>query len=271
MPALSIKKICRLTLSALTFSTLTTGSIYAAAASKTDAEKTPAPVVATWQFRVAPYLWPIGMNGTMQLGDQRVHVDESFEDILKHLDYAGMLWLEAAKGNFGIFFNMVFATLSDTGNDGALNYNLRSRYSLYTGGVSYTVYNDKGWNISPYTGLRYTHNKNSLDLAIPAINFYRKDNQRWIDPILGVRFIYNFNPAWSITAAGDVGGTNTSTHYSYNMLGLLGYVPQSLSTKPTIYLGYRMLSQTYQTGHDSGTYLWDIKLSGPILGIAFDF
>lgn len=269
MPATLPTKISRHLSSAFLILTLT-GMTYAADAKKPAAE-TPAPAEATWQFQIAPYVWPIGMNGTMQLGDKRVHVDESIRDILNHLDYAGMLWLEAQKENIGIFFNMVFATLSDTGNDGALNYNLRSHYGLYTGGLSYTVYRDNGWNISPYTGLRYTHNKDSLDLAIPTVNFYRKDNQRWIDPILGVRFIYQFNPSWSLTAAGDVGGTNTSTHYSYNLVGLLGYVPQSLSTKPTIFLGYRMLSQTYQTGHDSGTYLWDIKLSGPMLGIAFNF
>lgn len=266
MPTFFARNVLALALSALAINTS-----FATTESKDDNAEIPAVPAAKWQFQIAPYVWAIGMNGTTQIGTRRVHIDASISDILSHLDYAGMLWLEANKENLGLFLNIVFATLSDDATDGPLTMSARTHYSLYTAGLSYTVYHANGWNISPYTGLRYTHNKVSLNAATPTVNFYLSDNQRWIDPILGARFIYQFNQAWSLTAAGDVGGTNTSGHYSYNILGLLGYVPQSLSTHPTIYLGYRMLSQTYLTGHDSGTYLWDMKLSGPMLGIAFNF
>lgn|SRR3990167_1171723 len=256
---------------ALMLSALAVGTSHAATINKSTDTASPAILDAKWQFQIAPYIWAIGMNGTTQIGTRRAHVDASISDILNHLDYAGMLWLEANKENLGLFLNIIFATLSDTATDGPLSMNARTHYSLYTAGLSYTVYQANGWNISPYTGLRYTHNKVSLNVANPIANFYLSDNQHWIDPIIGARFIYQFNQAWSLTAAGDVGGTNTAGHYSYNILGLLGYVPQSFSTHPTIYLGYRMLSQTYLTGHDSGTYLWDMKLSGPMLGIAFNF
>lgn len=263
-----VRQLCRtITASVLTAALFTTVAT-AGTTSKADDAVTPA---TPWKFRIAPYLWAINMDGTTQIGARRAHVDASFNDILHHLDYAGMLWLEADKGDWGTFLNIVFAALSDDANDGPLNLYARAHYSLYTAGISYTVYNANGWNISPYVGLRYTHNKNSLNIATPAINFYNSDNVHWIDPIIGARFIYQFNKAWSLTLAGDVGGNDTSTHYSYNLLGLIGYVPQSLSTHPTIYLGYRSLTQSYQTGHGSGLNVWDMKLSGPLLGIAFDF
>ncbi|HTM62984.1 MAG TPA: hypothetical protein VL360_00630 [Gammaproteobacteria bacterium] len=269
MSGFSSRKIKRFfQISALTIITLSSGIAYADSGTDEATSLTPE---TKWKFRIAPYLWAINMDGTTQIGPRRAHVDASFSDILKHLSYAGMLWLEATKEPWGLFFNAVMATLTDDGKDGALTYNARSHYGLYSAGIYYTVYNDNGWHIAPYTGLRYTHNKNSLNAALPTINFYNKDNQHWIDPILGAKFDYKFNPAWSLTFAGDVGGNSTSTHFSYNLVGLIGYIPQSLSTHPTIYLGYRSLTQSYQTGNDSGRYLWDMKLSGPLLGIAFDF
>lgn len=223
-----------------------------------------------WHFRIAPYLWAINMNGTTQLGTRRVHIDESFSDILKDLDYAGMLWLEADKGNVGIFLNALYSVLSDSAQDGILSLNAKAHFGLISGGISYLIYQRNGFAFTPYAGFRYTLNDNKLTASIPSLQITLKDNQHWIDPLIGARLLYQFNAPWSFTLAGDIGGTNTSTDFSYNWLALLGYHPQTRLKCATFYAGYRLLGQNYQRGTGASTYVWKVKIAGPILGVAFD-
>ena len=98
-----------------------------------------------------------------------------------------------------------------------------------------------------------------------------KDNQSWVDPLIGLRIIYAFNKAWSATLEGDVGGTSTTTDYSYNVNALIGYHPQTTKLNTTVYLGYRLLDQNYQTGSGVNTFVWNMRIAGPIMGVAFDF
>lgn len=226
---------------------------------------------SAWHFRVAPYLWALNMGGTTQIGTRRAHVDESFSDLLSNLDVAGMLWLEADKGNLGIYLNSLYAVISDGASDGPLSLHAKARFGLFAAGISYIVYQTSHLSISPYAGVRYTINHNSLTLNTPIGDATGKKNVNWTDPLIGARFIYQFNKAWGLTLAGDIGGTNATTDYSYDLTGLIAYHPQTVMTYTTIYLGYRQLDQNYQTGSGTNKYVWDMKIRGPLLGIAFDF
>lgn len=236
--------------------------------------KTPAVNLApdtNWHFRIAPYLWGIHMDGTTQIGKRRAHVDESFSNILHHLDFAGMIWLEADKENFGIYVNSMYAILSDSATDGPLSLNAKSHFGIFAAGISYKVYQHNGFSFIPYAGFRYTLNNNRLTLSIPFFSINAKKNVNWTDPLIGARLLYQFNRPWSATLAGDIGGTNTTTNYSYDITGLIGYHPQTVMTYTTIYFGYRVLDQNYQTGNGKSKYVWDMKIGGPLLGVAFDF
>lgn len=271
MPLFSTRHLNKIFLTALFAAALMISGINIAFAQTETTPATDAAPETPWRFRISPFLWAINMDGTIQIGSRRTHVDTSTAEMWNNLNYGGMLWLEAMKNEWGFFFNAVLVSLRDSAYDGGLKMDAKSNYSLYTAGVSYTIYAQNGWNIAPYAGLRYTHTTTSLNVAQPTINFYLKDNIAWIDPILGATFAYQFNPVWSILFAGDIGGNNTSEHFSYNLLGLIGCTPQSLSTHPTIYLGYRSLTQSYEVGNGSGRYNWDMKLAGPLLGIVFTF
>lgn len=230
------------------------------------------PTQHDWHFKVTPYLWAINMDGTTQLGNTRAHIDESFGDILKHLSLAGMIWLEADKDNFGIFFNGMYSVLKDSAKDGAISLDAKSRFGLFAGGVSYRFPISMQFALSPYVGARYTVNDNSLTASAGSTAINLSDNQSWTDPIVGVRALYQFDQAWSLTVAGDVGGgTNLSTDHSYNLLGLIGYQPQSIMRNTSVYLGYRLLKQLYETGNGSSKFLWNMKIAGPLLGVEFRF
>lgn len=224
-----------------------------------------------WQFRVAPYMWLINMDGSSQIGTTRAQINQDFSDILSHLSFAGMIWLEADKGNLGIFLNSLYSVLKDTAHSGVISLDAKSTFGLFTGGISYNVYQSANWRVIPFAGFRYTLNDNQLTASTPSITINAKDNQNWIDPLIGLRLIYAFNKAWSATVEGDIGGTSTTTDYSYNINALLGYHVQSMKLNTTVYLGYRLLDQNYQTGSGTNTFVWNMRIAGPLLGVAFDF
>jgi len=229
-----------------------------------------------WQFTVAPYLWAISMNGTVQVSNRRAHVDQSFSDILSEMDIGGMVWLDASKGKWDIFLNALYAKLSDSSNDGILRVSATDKFGILGGGVSYQIYkacfeNQSSLAIEPYAGFRFTVNNTTVKASIPGITLQKSENQNWTDPILGAKFIYAMTKAWSLTFAGDLGGTNTSSDYSYNIFGAVGYTPQTMWTNTTTYLGYRILDQHYVTGSGTGYYNWNMKLTGPVFGVAFRF
>jgi hypothetical protein len=226
---------------------------------------------ATWQFHVTPYLWALNMDGTTQIGTTRAHVDESFSDILNHMDFGGMLWLEANKGRFGVFINALYAKLTDTAQDGIIDFDATAKFGLFSGGLSYKFPINTQFSLSPYVGFRYTLNNNSLTASIPGLTGRFSKNVHWTDPIVGARADYQFTNAWSVMVAGDVGGTNMSTDNSYNVMGLAGYSPQTMWTNTTMFVGYRILKQLYETGSGSSEYVWNMRLAGPLVGVDIRF
>jgi hypothetical protein len=221
-----------------------------------------------WQFEIAPYLWGINMNGTVGVGPVKSHLNESFSDLLSHLNFAAMLYAAAHKENFGVYFNGIYSITSDNMSINAINVNGQNKFGIYAAGVSYIFYNENYLQIEPYLGFRYTLNNTTININ----NFSFKKNVNWTDPVIGARLNYDFTKSWSGILTGDIGGTNTSTHYSYSAAALVGYHPVGISFKyMTTYLGYRLLQQHYQTGSGVNFYNWNVRLFGPLIGVAFNF
>jgi len=53
-----------------------------------------------WKFRITPYLWLMGMDGTTAALGQDVPVDASFSDILDVLNIALSANMKLSKGKF---------------------------------------------------------------------------------------------------------------------------------------------------------------------------
>src|SRR5262245_53722029 len=52
-----------------------------------------------WQFREIPYLWGSSINGRVGIGDRTADVDASFGNILDHLHFAFMNFVDASWNN----------------------------------------------------------------------------------------------------------------------------------------------------------------------------
>lgn len=236
---------------------------------------------SAWRLRIAPYLWALNMNGTVAVANRRTHIDESFDQLLQHINFAGMVYIDLTKDDFNLFLNTIYTVLSNNVSEGPASVHAKNWFAVYTGGIAYTVYKhcftnscggeSSSFELAPYAGFRYTENDTTIKLSYGVDSATVEKNTYWTDPIIGARLTFNFNPRWSAIFNGDVGGINAQRQYSYNAQALLGYSPKSIFSDTTFYAGYRSLGQHYVTGNGLRYYDWNMKLFGPILGFAVSF
>jgi hypothetical protein len=122
-----------------------------------------APVESPWEFRITPYGWFTGLEGTLGVGPLSMEIDESFLDIVDSLKMAAALQLEARNGRWGIMADGFYAYLGASGETRSSLYG-DSRVDLkqFLGeiAVAYRVYQGPNSFVDLYGGFRY----NSLDL-----------------------------------------------------------------------------------------------------------
>lgn len=233
-----------------------------------------------WKIKVAPYIWALNMNGRVGVGRAVAHVDQSFSDILKQLNFAGMIAVDVQKNRFGLYGNAIYAILSDEASFRSISAKTHNKFGIFGAGIFYQVWQYQNDNVpnkiilQPYIGLRYTTNITTVTIESPIDRIRDTSNQSWTDPLIGMQAIFHFTNAWRALLGADIGGTNGRTHYSYSWLALLGYHPQMMCFDTTFYLGYRALDQHYETGKTRDgfkRYDWNMKLYGPILGVLFTF
>jgi len=98
------------------------GSLLAFALSTAHAADLPIPTTvevvtpalqSPWSFAIAPYFWAAGLQGDIaEFGVPSVHVDASFSDIFKNLDFGAMAVSELRYNRFGLFTDLMYVKIS---------------------------------------------------------------------------------------------------------------------------------------------------------------
>lgn len=235
-----------------------------------------APVVDTWRFSVAPYLWGAGLNGDVGLfGLEPVNIDMSFGDILEDLRFGGMLVAEAHNGTWGVFGDIVYVkTESDTTavrNVGLVptSLDVSVETSSFTGTLmgEYRVYSSPGASVDLMAGARIWSVDNDINATLavggsPVAEFSGSDGATWVDPMVGVKARFDTGTPWFFNAWGMIGAG--SSDVSWDVLGGGGY--QWTDGFSTV-AGYRALGVDY---NDDG-FVYDVVQHGPYLGAIFNF
>jgi len=247
-------------------------------------------LAAPLQVTLTPYLWAMALNGNATVKGIEADVEVNFSDLVQHLNGAVMLAAELRKGRFAIMSDTIYANLFD--DESALDdrvkvettanqliQSLAGTYRLGTwdlgrlgeaGPLSLTV--------DPYAGIRYTYLDSEIDgkLDLQRLGISRKRSvdvsKQWIDPVVGLQTIWALGERWDLTLTGDVGGTSTSSDYSWQALGAIGYRFGLLAANDAaLRLGYRALHQKFEDGNGRNEFEWDITMHGPIIGLAIRF
>jgi hypothetical protein len=74
-------------------------------------------------------------------------------------------------------------------------------------------------------------------------------------------------PRWDASLRGDIGGWGAGSQFTWNVQALVGYRFTLLGADATALVGYRALSQDYE----SRRLVWDMTLHGPVIGLNLRF
>ena len=65
-----------------------------------------------------------------------------------------------------------------------------------------------------------------------------------------------------------MGGLGVGSDFTWNFLAFMGY---EFTRHVAFLVGYRILSINYEEGSGHDLFVYDVTMSGPILGLAFRF
>jgi hypothetical protein len=223
-----------------------------------------------WQFIVSPYLWGAGLSGTAGTlpGVPPADIDLSFKDILSDLDAAGMIVGNARNGRFGITADIQYVrTTSDGQTPGPLYgaTRLKSTTTAISLSGEYLLSESQTSQIWATAGLRYWDVKTEFNLGagtLPARTALGRS--KWWDPVIGLRGRADIGRRSFVTGWAYVGGFGLGSEFMSDVFGGVGYQFSDLTSGV---VGWR-----YSTvDRRDGSFVYDVRQSGPILGLTFNF
>lgn len=223
-----------------------------------------------WSFGVAPYLWAAALEGDVaQLGAPPVHVDASFSTIFENLDFAAMVVGEARYGDFGLFLDLMYVKISGSESTplGVLadKVTLDTESLAFTAAPQYRVIETPQASVDILAGLRVWSVETSVEIDGGLLDgTTAKDEETWVDPLIGAKTHVNITPEFFFSAWGMVGGFDVSSDFMWDAWGGFGY---QFNDSVAAVLGYRGTGVDYS----DGAFLYDVVQHGPVAGAVFRF
>ena len=223
-----------------------------------------------WSFALTPYVWFTGLDGDVGVirGLPAASVDAGFDDLIENADFAFMLAAEARRGRFGVVTDFTYLGLSADGDTPGRLFDdaeVESDTVFATVAGFYRAVAGDGLSLDAFAGARIWYVDTEIDLGaglLPARG--AEDDELWADPVVGLRWNKQLGRGFFLAGAADIGGFGVASDFTWQLLGTLGY---RFNDRFAARAGYRHLDVDYE---DDG-FVWDLELSGPILGASFRF
>ena len=119
-----------------------------------------------WQFTIAVPGWLSSMDGTIGVRGVNANIDVPVTEILQHFDAILAGRVEAQKGPFGIFGEVIYIGLSDGAQINGLINNIHETVDLtyVDGALSWRLVNQPRWSLDFAAGTHYTTVYEQLEL-----------------------------------------------------------------------------------------------------------
>lgn len=210
-----------------------------------------------WKGEITPYLWTVGVDGDVTVGDREVSVDVGFDDVLDVTDAAGSVLGVLQYGRLVFWGQVDYLSVSTDELDNApARGSLDSDSTIATLAVGYKFGDPNGKTYDLMIGARRISLENTLELN--GIGRFERE-QDFTDavvvfrPSIPLSQRWRFNPTLSF-------GTGDSEK-TYEMWPQLQYRAMD---HLALRLGYRRLF--YDIEGDSGNK-FDASFSGWIIGV----
>jgi hypothetical protein len=134
-----------------------------------------------------------------------------------------------------------------------------------TAQAGYRIVDTSQFTLDALAGGRFWYVSNDLTIHVAGIgSISGKEDFNWFDPVVGARAFYNITDRLSVMAQGDIGGFGAGSDLTWSILGTVNYI---LSDNWSVSAGYKHLAVDY----DDDGYVFDVDLSGPVLGVTYRF
>ncbi|MUO82289.1 hypothetical protein GOZ78_22150 [Agrobacterium vitis] len=232
-----------------------------------------------WSVIVSPYVWAASLHGNASLAGLDSNVDIPFSDIFKHLDLAAMGNVEVTNGLFGFYVDGQYVQTSQDEDLADFEVGLKIRTTILAVGAYYRVYDlalggdtvfgePRHFTVEPTVGVRWTKLEADADAGFISAN----KSAAWLDPFVGVRLSADLSERWNLAGEADIGGFDIGSKLAINAQAYLGYRTYMFNHPTILRVGYRVLSQDYETEDFTGNqFRWDVTQHGPVLGFSMRF
>jgi hypothetical protein len=219
----------------------------------------PAQAQDKWGVTMLMYGMGAGMEGKVGALGQTADVDLSFSDILKNLEFGFMGGARAYKGNWSVTGDVIYTGL------GMENDLVKADVNQWIVGsdVGYQV----SHSVEVLGGFRINALRNTLDFKGPH-GITVKPKKSWVDPVVGIRFAPALSDKWSLWSRFDIGGFGVGSDFTWEVNAL---VVRKFSDRTSLTFGYRVLGVNYDKGEGVKRFLYDVTISGPVVGMAMSF
>ena len=216
-----------------------------------------------WKFRISPYLWMLGLDGTTAALGNDVAVDASFSDVLDLLNIALSANMDFSKGKFFVVLDAMYAQLeADYAGPGGGPVGGRIDIDMLIADLDVEYSMDENFDF--YAGLRYYDQDIGITPnLLPKVTL----GDDWTDYILGFRFHTSISDKWSFMGKldGAVAGDSESAVY------LQAVLVRHFGSNKHLDLGWRYYDVDYESGSGLTRFKWDVALSGPVVGFSWEF
>lgn len=253
-------------------------------AAHADSGLSPLPKISDeWRFEVTPYIWGSGVSSTLFYNDRYLNTANlSTSNVLGDLKSGGMITAEAHYGKWGIFGDIVSATLQTSASKtvavptrqyGAVPVNASDKTTLQqniiTAAATYTILNNQDAYVDGLLGVRsiMATATVSLDLSAYGLSktFVDSKSVSTTDPIVGLKGRYRIaDTTWYVPFYGDIGGGGGTTNSTWQ--GIIG-IGKTFSKLVDASLTYRYL---YYDMKGDGL-LQKTSFKGPQVAVSFKF
>lgn len=221
-----------------------------------------------WRYSAKLYGWLPALSTTLGTRRGNVKVDQSMSDVLDQLDVAVFGTFEAQRGRWSLIGDLAHSKLSQTETFfpsapfGGVR--IETRLTAISGYVAYRVAETETVGLDLAAGLRHYDLSLRAALSGPALQI--RNDDRWTDPVIGARAVFESGVGWRGAASVDAGGFSigSASDLSWQATAEVEY---AFSNRWSGLVGYRHLSIDRPTDGQTRK----LTLSGPMIGVRARF
>jgi DNA-binding transcriptional ArsR family regulator len=211
-------------------------------------------------WKLTPYLWASGLDGSATIGPVTGDVAMDFGDIVDVLRGAGLVRLEVQGKRHGLFGDLVYMRLKEEEARDTIGGTLELKLDalIIEGAYFYRLNNQYALEL----GARYWDFETTLSPALlPSV----KRTRDFVDAFIGFRSELDINANWNLLFRGNVGGGDSDFS-----AGLQLDFRRKFASGNTLDLGLRVLDIDYQDGQGLTGVGLDMTMQGLAIGYTFD-